>query len=274
MAKSTNPIFENHPLFEIKGPLATITFNRPDKANAMHPDQNAIMRQFLYEVERMPEVRCVLLKGNGKHFMAGGDLSSIVDMDKISDADRTAEGELPIWDCVHMIRVMTRLQKPIVASVQGGVAGAALGLIAACDLVIAADTSFYWAAHILHGGSNDGLLTYFLPRQIGLRRALEMSLLGERVKAQQAKEMGLINFVVPEAELAAETDKLVERLCKGPTLGYGLIKRLMHESFDNSMAEQGRLEAELYGSQALHTSDVKDGLKAFFERRPPNFQGK
>src|ERR1700719_3933772 len=208
------PSFENHPIFELEGPLATITFNRPDKANAMHPDQNALMRNFLYEVERKPEIRCVLLKGNGKHFMAAG------------------------------------------------------------DLVIAADTSFYWAAHILHGGSNDGLLTYFLPRHIGLRKSLEMALLGERVYAPEAKQLGLVNFVVPEAELQNQTRKLVDRLCNGPTLGYALIKKLMYASFGNSMAEQGALEAELYGSRALHTADVKDGLKAFFERRPPNFQGK
>jgi 2-(1,2-epoxy-1,2-dihydrophenyl)acetyl-CoA isomerase len=270
----SKPAFENHPIFEIQGPLATITFNRPDKANAMHPDQNGLMRDFLYEVERKPEVRCVLLKGNGKHFMAGGDLSTIVHFDKLTDAERTSQGEVPIWDYVHMVRVMQRLEKPVVASVQGGVAGAAVGLIAACDFVIAADTSFYWAAHILHGGSNDGLLTYFLPRQIGLRKALEMALLGERVYAPEAKELGLINFVVAEGKLQEETQKLVDRLCKGPTIGYGLIKKLMYASFKNSLAEQGEMEAELYGSRALHTADVKDGLKAFFERRPPNFQGK
>ena len=270
----TKPAFENHPIFRIEGPLATITFNRPDKANAMHPDQNGMMRDFLYEVERKPEIRCVLLNGNGKHFMAGGDLSTIVHFDQLTEAERTRQGEVPIWDYVHMARVMQRLDKPVVASVQGGVAGAAVGLIAACDLVIAADTSFYWAAHILHGGSNDGLLTYFLPRHIGLRRSLEMALLGERVYAPQAKEFGLVNFVVPEDKLQEETQKLVDRLCKGPTIGYGLIKKLMYASFRNSLAEQGEMEAELYGSRALHTADVKDGLKAFFERRPPNFQGK
>jgi 2-(1,2-epoxy-1,2-dihydrophenyl)acetyl-CoA isomerase len=271
MAK--NPIFDNHPIFAIEGPLATITFNRPDKANAMHPDQNKLMRDFLFEVERKPEIRCVLLRGNGKHFMAGGDLETIVDFDKLTDAERARDGEVPIWDYVHMARILQRLKKPVVASVQGGVAGAAVGLIGACDFVIAADTSFYWAAHILHGGSNDGLVSYFLPRQIGLRKALEMCLLGERVYAPEAKEIGLINYVVPEAQLQEETKKLVDRLCKGPTLGYGLIKKLIYASLGNSLEEQGALEAELYGGSALHTSDVKDGLKAFFERRPPNFTG-
>jgi len=95
---STKPPFENHPIFEIDGPLATITFNRPDKANAMHPDQNLLMRNFLYEVEQQPEIRCVLLKGNGKHFMAGGDLSTIVNFDKATAAERTQMGEVPILD--------------------------------------------------------------------------------------------------------------------------------------------------------------------------------
>src|SRR5580692_7892504 len=93
----TKPAFENHPIFRMEGPLATITFNRPDKANAMHPDQNGLMRDFLYEVERKPEVRCVLLKGNGKHFMAGGDLSTIVHFDKLTDVERAREGEGPIF---------------------------------------------------------------------------------------------------------------------------------------------------------------------------------
>jgi 2-(1,2-epoxy-1,2-dihydrophenyl)acetyl-CoA isomerase len=268
------PVFENHPIFEIEGPLATITFNRPDKANAMHPVQNEKMRDFLYEVRYKPEIRCVLLRGNGKHFMAGGDLDSIVGFDKRRPAERAREGEVPIHEFATLARMMTKLEKPVVASVQGGVAGAAVGLISACDFVIAADTAFFWAAHILHGGSNDGLVSYFLPRQIGLRRALEMCLLGERLSAAQAKEFGLVNFVVPEAELAAETTKLVNRLCKGPTLGYGMIKKLMHASLGNSLEEQGALEADLYGGQALHTADVHDGLKAFFERRPPNFEGR
>jgi len=268
-----NPGFVNHPIFEIEGPLATITFNRPDKANAMHPDQNALMRDFLYEVERKPEVRCVLIRGNGKHFMAGGDLGTIVDFDKLTAAERAREGEMPIWDYLQMVRLMRRLQKPIVASIQGGVAGAAVGMIGACDLVIAAETSFYWAAHILHGGSNDGLVSWFLPRQVGMRKAMEMCLLGERVYAPQAKELGLINFVVPDSELEAETKKLTDRLCKGPTLGYGLVKKLIYASYGNSMEEQGALESELYGGHALQTNDVKDGLKAFFERRPPKFTG-
>jgi 2-(1,2-epoxy-1,2-dihydrophenyl)acetyl-CoA isomerase len=160
-----------------------------------------------------------------------------------------------------------------VASVQGGVAGAAVGLVAACDLVIAADNTFFFVAHVLHGGSNDGLTTFFLPRQIGVRKTLELALLGERITGAQAHELGLVNFLVPAAELAAETQKLVDRLCAGPTRAYGLIKALVDSSFGNSMEAQGRLEAETYGKAAM-TEDLVEGIGAFLGKRTAQFRGR
>lgn len=253
--------------------VCTLTFTRPEKANAFHPRMIPELTRLFVELGHRPDIRVVVIKGEGKHFMAGGDLEVIVDLDKAERGERTRFGEEPIHQYNIMARAMQRLDKPVIASVQGGVAGAAVGLVGACDMVICADTSFFWAAHILHGGSNDGLLSYFLPRHIGLRKALEMALLGDRIGATEMQRLGFVNFVVPEAELGAETDKLVARLAKGPTRGYGMIKRLMYASLGNSMEEQGRLEAESYG-QILHTEDVKDGLKAFFEKRPPNFEGR
>lgn len=258
---------------EEAGGVVTLTFTRAEKANAFHPRMITPMRELFVELGHRPEVRAVLIRGEGKHFMAGGDLESIIDLEAADERQRTLAGEGPIQEYNIMVRAMQRLAKPVVASVQGGVAGAGVGFIGACDLVIAADNAFFWAAHILHGGSNDGLLTYFLPRHIGLRKALELALLGDRLGALEAQKLGLINFVVPEAELAAETDKLMARLASGPTLGYGKIKQLMYASLGNSMEEQGVLEAESYGA-VLHTADVRDGLRAFFEKRPPNFQGR
>jgi len=259
--------------FAIQDGCATITFSRPEKANAFHPRMIAPLRKIFLELREREDVRVVLIRGEGKHFMAGGDLESIADYGSMTKAEVAEFGENPIHDYNFMIQTMQRLDQPVVASVQGGAAGAAMGFIGACDLVVAADTAFIWAAHILHGGSNDGLTTYFLPRHIGLRRSLQMALLGDRITAQEAKEIGLVNFVVPEAELQAETEKLVKRLVVGPTKGYGLIKRLMYASFQNSMMEQGTMEAQSYG-QAMQTEDVPEGLKAFFEKRKPNFKGK
>ena len=259
--------------FVIDGPLATLTFTRPAKANAFHPRMAASMRRCFLEVHHNADVRCVLIKGEGKHFMAGGDLEAIVDFDKISDVERSDAGEGVIHEYNVMVRTMQRLDVPVVASVQGGVAGAAVGFVGACDLVIAADTAFFWIAHVLHGGSIDGLTTFFTPRHIGLRNAMKLALLADRISGTEAAELGLISFVVPEANLAVETSKLVSRLCAGPTKGYGKIKKLLYASFGNSMMEQGRMEAESYG-EILHTEDVKHGLKAFFAREQPQFKGR
>ena len=178
---------------------------------------------------------------------------------------------MPIHDYVRMARLMQRLNKPVVASVQGGVAGAALGLISACDLVIAADTAFFWAAHILHGGSNDGLVSYFLPRQIGLRRALEMCLLGERIKAPQAKEIGLIGHVVPDGSTLDKALEIAEMIGANAPLAVEAVKRSVGET--EGMSEVDGLARELeIGWPVFATEDAKEGPRAFAEKRPANFQ--
>jgi 2-(1,2-epoxy-1,2-dihydrophenyl)acetyl-CoA isomerase len=260
-------------LLEKSGAVATITFNRPEKANALDTRWLGPITDFLREVEHEPAIRCVLLRGNGRHFMAGGDLELVQAFVSESPERRAALAEPPIHEYNVMVRVMRRLGKPVVASVQGGVAGAAVGLVAACDLVVAAEDAFFFVAHVLHGGSNDGLTTYFLPRQIGIRKTLELALLGERITGRQAHELGLVNFVVPQEELEAETRRLVARLCAGPTRAYGLIKRLVDASFGNSLETQGRLEAETYGKAAM-TEDLVEGISAFLGKRAPGFVGR
>jgi 2-(1,2-epoxy-1,2-dihydrophenyl)acetyl-CoA isomerase len=218
-------------------------------------------------------VRCLLVRGNGKNFMAGGDLGSISEIMKMPPAEKAVRVAAPIHHYNQLGRALRRLGKPMVASVQGAVAGAAVGLVSACDLVIAADNAFFFVAHALHGGAVDGLTTYFLPRQIGTRKAMELALLADRLSASEAQRIGLINFVVPAAELEAETQKLVQRLAAGPTRAYALIRNQILASLDNSLEEQGRLEAESYSGASL-TSDWTEGLSAFFEKRKPNFKGR
>jgi 2-(1,2-epoxy-1,2-dihydrophenyl)acetyl-CoA isomerase len=260
-------------LLEKNAAVATITFNRPDKANAMDVKWLKPMTEFLRDVEHDPVIRCVVLRGNGKHFMAGGDLETVREFIDATPERRAALAEVPIHEYNVMVRTMRRLGKPIVASVQGGVAGAAVGLVAACDFIVAADNAFFFVAHVLHGGSNDGLTTYFLPRQIGTRKTLELALLGDRLSAAEAHNLGLVNFVVPAGELSAETDKLVARLSVGPTRAYGLIKGLVDASLENSLETQGRLEAETYGRAAM-TADLVEGIDAFLSKRTPHFVGK
>lgn len=253
--------------------VATVTFNHPEKANALDVAWLPRMTRFFQELEHDSAIRCVLLKGNGKHFMAGGNLDYVEALVGKPPAERAMMAEEPIHQYNVMVGIMRRLEKPVVASVQGGVAGAAVGLVAACDLVIAADSAFFFVAHVLHGGSNDGLTTYFLPRQIGTKKTLELALLGERFPASEAQRLGLVNFVVPAAQLQEQTRKLLERLASGPTRAYGLIKHLIAASPGNSMEEQGRLEAQTYGRAAM-TSDLVEGIHAFMEKRPPRFTGR
>lgn len=260
-------------LFDRSGPVATMTFNKPDKANAFDPGWLPSMIAFLAAADADPAVRCVLIRGNGRHFMAGGDLGTIEETMTKPPVEKALEVAAPIHRYNEFGRMMRRIDKPTVASVQGAVAGAAVGLAAACDLVVAADNAFFFVAHVLHAGSVDGLTSYFLPRQIGTRKAMELSLLADRMSAADAQRFGLVNFVVPAAELAAETDKLVQRLAAGPTRSYALIRNQILASLDNSLEEQGRLEAESYAAAAL-TSDWEEGLTAFFAKRPPNFQGR
>jgi 2-(1,2-epoxy-1,2-dihydrophenyl)acetyl-CoA isomerase len=260
-------------LFDRSGPVATMTFNKPDKANAFDPAWIPSMIEFVTALDADPAVRCLLIRGNGKNFMAGGDLGSVDEIMKKGATEKSILIAAPIHEYNQFGRALRRMSKPLVASVQGAVAGAAVGLVAACDLVISADNAFFFVAHVLHGGSIDGLTSYFLPRQIGTRKAMELALLADRLPAAEAARIGLVNFVVPAAELEAATDKLVQRLAAGPTRAYGLIRNEILSAIDNSLEEHGRLEAESYAASCV-TADWEEGLKAFFAKRKPAFTGK
>ena len=260
-------------LYHAADGIATITFNRPQAANALHIDQVPVILSFLRRAEDDPEVRCIVINGNGKHFMAGGDLSVLPELMTMDATQRRWELEKPIHTYNLIIRNMRRMAKPIIASVQGAVAGAAVGLVAACDLSVTTRSSYYFLAHILHGGSNDGMATWFLPRQIGTRKTLEMALLADRISGEEAQKLGFVNFVVEDDKLAEETQALAERLAKGPTAGYGLIKNLVYSSFGDTLEEHGRLEAETYAASGM-TEDWAEGINAFFEKRKPEFKGR
>jgi 2-(1,2-epoxy-1,2-dihydrophenyl)acetyl-CoA isomerase len=257
---------------EIVGSMARLTFTRPHKANAYHARMGNPIRRDFVDLQHRSDVRCLVICSEGRHFMAGGDLDTVTEIDGATPGELTAFGEAPIGEYNRMLRAMLQLEFPVIASVRGGVIGMAVGLVSACDFVIASSNSFFEAAHVRSASSSDGLLTYFLPRQIGLRKALELALLGDRISATEAKRLDLVNFEVPDDQLEIETDRLATRLAEGPTRAYAMIKSLMHASFGNSFDEQARMEAEGYG-EILHTKDIREGIKAFFEKRPPVFRG-
>lgn len=260
-------------LLEVSDAIATLTLNRPAALNALNQDMRAALLARLAEVEADEAVRCVILRGAGGHFMAGGDIKAFYeqrDADRLAKRRRFLEGINALHPMLFAIR---RMAKPVIAEVQGYAAGFGVSLAVACDLTIAAEDAKFTLAYVRIGTSPDGGASYFLPRLVGLKKALEIALLGDDIDAATAAAHGMVNFVVPAASLQAETRKLARRLANGPTLAYGNVKRLMYASLDSNMEAQLQLEAECFTASAFG-QDFREGVTAFVEKRKPNFQGR
>jgi 2-(1,2-epoxy-1,2-dihydrophenyl)acetyl-CoA isomerase len=257
----------------VDGPVARITVNRPEARNATSYAMLAQMREFLKQVEHDPDVRCIVLTGTGGHFMAGADLSAFTDVLQQPAAERQRQFEERVHQCASLFLTIERLPQPFVTAVRGAVAGAGMGFVASSDFVIASENSLFVMAHVHIGASADASSTYYLPRVVGLRKAKELAMLGERVPAQQALAMDLVNRVVPDSELEAETGKLVERLVNSPSRALERVKRMMNESLGNTLARQLQMEADSFGTCAA-TEDFVEGVSAFMQKRKPAFRGR
>ncbi|MEM7467668.1 MAG: enoyl-CoA hydratase [Pseudomonadota bacterium] len=252
--------------------IATLIFDRPDARNALSEDMRANLRDVLAEIEHDDDIRCIVMKGSGEHFMAGGDVKRMLNSIDQPPEKIRAEFVQRIHDLHPIMFTMRRMPKPIIASVEGAAAGAGVSMALACDLVIAADSAFFTLAYVHIGTSPDGSSSFSLPRAVGMKKAMEIALLGDRFDAQTAKDIGMINFVVPQAELTAETDKLATRLAAGPTKVYGNTKQLFYRSLENTWESQLQLEAEFFADCAAR-NDFKEGVSAFNQKRKPNFTG-
>lgn len=262
-----------HITLEMRDQIAFITLNRPEARNALSMEMRTGLAEFTSQCQFDPDVRCVVIRGAGGHFMAGGDVKSFKQRQSLSHADRkrqVLEGLHLLHFAIYRIRNMP---KPVLASVQGAAAGAGVSLMAACDLAIAADDAFVTLAYANIGLCPDGSSTYFLPRLLGVRRTLEMTLLPERMEARTAQEWGLINRVVPAAELEAETLKLAQRLASGPTHAFGRAKALINSSFNTTLESQLELEGNAI-ADCMTTADHEEGVNAFVEKRAPQFVGR
>ncbi|MBL4739979.1 MAG: enoyl-CoA hydratase [Sneathiella sp.] len=260
-------------LVEKKNGIATLVMNRPERRNALSIEMREALFDTLTDIETDDSVRCVVIKGAGDHFMAGGDLKAFNDIVKLPADERRKKFEARIHNLHPTIFTMKRMQKPIIASVQGAAAGFGLSLAMACDMVIAADNAFFTLAYINIATTPDGSGTYSLAQMVGLKKAMEIAMLGDRFDAEEAKRLGLVNFVVPTADIEAETDKLATRLANGPTVAIGRTKQLLHASLQNGMEAQLALEAESFAACAA-TEDWAEGITAFAEKRKPEFKGK
>lgn len=259
-------------LYQVKNGVAYLTMNRPEMRNALSPDMRDNFRQRLGQIEANDEIRCIVIRGSGKHFLAGGDVKSFLEFTKLEPEVRRERFINRILDLHPIMFAMRRLKKPILASVQGAAAGLGVSLALCCDLVMASEDAFFALSYTGIGGSPDGSATFHLPRVVGVKKAMEMALLGDRITAKEAAELGMINWVVPDAELKERTRELAERLAEGPTQAYAAVKRLILQSLNTSLEAQLQAEAEAFGGCAS-TADWVEGVTAFNEKRTPRFIG-
>ena len=258
-------------IYEKAAGVATVSLNRPDKLNAFDGQMHEDLHDALDSAASDDEVRCVVLRGEGRGFSAGADLRS-------EDLRREDGGPPDLGAYLRRtfspsVRKISGMEKPVLASLHGPVYGAGLGLALACDLRLAAESAKFSVAFVKIGLMPDAGVSFFLPRVVGLGRAMEMSVLGEAVDADEAYRIGLVSRVVPDEKLEEETAALAGRLASMPTTALAWIKRSLHASFEGDLATV--LEAEAEG-QALcgYTHDHAEGLAAFFEKRAPDFTGR
>jgi len=248
--------------------MVVLTMNRPDVLNSCNREMVAELRRAFSGAASDASVRAVLLTGAGRAFCAGQDLAEAAPPDGSTPPDfrQIVEGYN------ELVLAVRRLEKPVVAAVNGVAAGAGANLALACDIVIAADTASFIQAFVKIGLIPDTGGTYFLPRLVGMARATAMAMLGDRISAQQAKDYGLIYDVVPSPALMEEAGGIARRLASQPTRALGLIKRALNATFDNPLAAQLASEAR-WQAEAARTADYREGVKAFQEKRTPRFAG-
>lgn len=251
---------------ERDGAIATLVFNRPQALNAIHVPMAQALLAALQDIARDNSVRALVLRGEGRAFMAGGDLVTL-QRDPLGGVDALLE---PLNQALELL---AGLNAPVIAQVHGAAAGAGLSLMLQADFVLAAEGTQFNLAYINLGASCDVGASWALPRWVGLRRALEIALLGEGLDTAQAQQMGLINRTLPASALAGEVHALAERLAQGPTQALGHMRRLMRASLETDLRTQLQAEWQAFRACA-QTDDLRAGIDAFFKKQPARFAGR
>jgi 2-(1,2-epoxy-1,2-dihydrophenyl)acetyl-CoA isomerase len=259
-------------IVERRGAVLQITLNRPEVLNAVDRETITALADAAAEAAEDRAARAVLLQGEGTHFCAGGDIGMFGELIGLSPEARRRALYQTV-DALHPLLVQLRhMPKPVVAAVQGAAAGFGLSLVLAADLAIAAEDAVFACGYIHLGTSPDGGMTALLPAIVGLKLASELTLLGERLDARRALALGLVNRIVAADQLSAEAEALVARLAAGPPTAYARTKALLQASLGDAFEAQLRREAENFAACAA-SEEFVEGVRAFLDKRPPNFTG-
>lgn len=255
-------------LFQVDGGIARLTLNRPDKLNSFNAEMHLEVRDALETTRADTTARVLVLTGAGRGFCAGQDLG-----------DRAVSGgEVDLGESIEkyygpLVRTLRTLPMPVVGAVNGVAAGAGAQIALACDIVIAAKSASFIESFCKLGLIPDTGGTYFLPRLVGTARAMGISMLGEKIPAEQAAAWGLIWRCVDDAELAKTVDAIATQFATGPTRGLARMKEAIYASEGNRFHQQLDLERDLM-RELGRSDDYKEGVAAFLEKRPAKFQGK
>src|SRR6266849_6014314 len=249
--------------------VATITLNRPDAFNALSLGLGRELFHAALEVDEDPAIRCVVVTGAGRAFCAGGDVKDFVD-----NLERIGVLVKELTTYLHgTVSRFCRSDKPVIMAVNGVAAGGGLSFALSGDLVVAAESARFTMAYSKIAATPDGSSSYFLPRLVGLRRAMELHYTNRVLSAREAMEWGLVNRVHPDAEFSGAVGALARELAQGPTLAFGRAKRLFHQSTQESLETQMELETQAI-VQCGHTEDFRNGVVAFAKKQSVAFHGR
>jgi 2-(1,2-epoxy-1,2-dihydrophenyl)acetyl-CoA isomerase len=258
----------NSILLKIENKIAFITLNRPEVFNSFNREMALSLQKNLDDCESNPDVRAILLTGNGKAFCAGQDLKEVTSP-KLNPGFKKILEE-------HYNPIITRIRsikKPIIGAINGVAAGAGANIALACDVVVAHEKVSFIQAFSLIGLIPDSAGTYFLPRLIGFQKAQALAMLGDKISAEDAEKMGMIYKVIPFENFENDVNQLASKLANMPTKALGMIKELFNKSMTNTLEDQLALESKLQ-IEAAQSEDYAEGVAAFIEKRQPNFKGK
>jgi len=252
---------------KIENKVAFITLNRPEVFNSFNREMALSLQSIMDDCETNPDVRALVLTGNGKAFCAGQDLKEVTDPELNPGFKKILEEHYnPIISRIRAIK------KPVIAAVNGVAAGAGANIALACDVVVAHEKVNFIQAFSLIGLVPDSAGTFFLPRLIGFQKALALAMLGDKISASEAEKMGMIYKCIPVEEFEDTINMLALKMANMPTKALGLIKELFNKSMTNDLESQLALESKLQ-IEAAESNDYAEGVAAFIEKRKPEFKG-